>query len=198
MKINLNEKGFHLASLSTNMRNCCEVASIKVNPVGESFKLQEGVMHLNSATYGTIPNLIPLNIKNVSERFKDLLQKALTLDSFNGSILLIHDGRIFSSSEIAKTLASIAKESVYIFDPLFQDEDASILQFKNFLAHTGDAILVSHQSFVTGIESCNVIYIMEGNSNVDAMLRCTLLRAVQTPWIKAYVSLTYLTIQVSI
>ena len=180
MKNNLKDNGFHLARLSTNMRNCCEVASIKVSPVGASFKLQMGVEHLNSATYGAIPNLIPLNNRNTNSRFKDVLREALSLESFDRSILLIHDGRIFDSNEIANILATFKTEKVFTFDPDLQEEDISKLQFEQFLSHTYDAVLISHQDYVTGIEACNVIYVMQGNSNVDAMLRCTLLRAVQS------------------
>ena len=184
MKNNLKNMGFHMAALGRNMRNSQQISNIKVDLVNNranyDVKLQQEIPHLKSATYGIIPTLIPLNERDKETKLEKVIKELI--NPLKNNVMVIYDDQKFNSKEIITKIQNVKKRTnVFVYDPKEEEDDEIkwIDELDQFVSHQDQAILVISMGLVAGVESRDVIYLMNCAYNLDANTRCTMLRCVQ-------------------
>ena len=187
MKEMFNDKGFHLASLSSNMRCTKEISNVEIDrESGGSYQMKEYTSRLKSSVIGTLPILIPICTKdpkngygrtNWTNAMKGIVQGNESLPNTDNWVIL-HDMTI-RSNQIKKQLkeAGMSKDIRTYSDD--QDEPTNLEELKYFVENQNSVLIVESKLF-TGCETANVIYLCNDSvGNEDSSLRCHLLRTVQ-------------------
>ena len=180
MRTELQENSFHFANLHANMRNSGPISEISLDSTSPVFNLAQHVPHLKAGLPGPIPCVLPLRDSDFKSDPQRILDHALKCMTAKGSILMLHDGEFFTTTELKQELDKLKTHYlVRNFDSEVQGLQGCENELMSFLGSMSEEILVSHQDFVTGIETPNVCFIMSDRSIDSASLRCTLFRAVE-------------------
>ena len=180
MIVELQENNFHFANLHANMRNSGPISKISLDSASKTFNLAKHVPLLNAAVPGPNPRVLPVRDDEFKYNPRKILDHALKTTSGNRKLLLLHDGKFFSNTELKQHLDQLnTHDLVRIFDSEIQGQKGCTDELLNFMQSSEKEILVSHQDFVTGIETPSVCFIMSDLSIDSASLRCTVFRAVE-------------------
>ena len=174
----LQDINFHFANLHANMRNSGPISEISLGSTSRTFNLAQHVPHLKAGVPGPIPCVLPVRDTYFNSDRKAILDHALRY--LSGSILMLHDGKYYTTNELDQELQKFnAKYRIRSFDSESQGLQRCTDELLDFLICQNKEIMVSHQDFVTGIETPNVCFIMSDRSIDSASLRCTVFRAVE-------------------
>ena len=174
----LQESNFHFANLHANMRNSGPISHISLDSTSPTFNLAQHVPHLKAGVPGPIPCVLPVRDTFFNSDRKAILDHALKC--LSGSILMVHDGKYYTTSELNQELQNFnANYRIRSFDSENQGLQGCTDELLNFLCCQNNEIMVTHQDFVTGIETPNVCFIMSDRSIDSASIRCTVFRAVE-------------------
>lgn len=183
MMKSLEEEGFHLARLSSNMRNTKEISQVKVDNETRDWKMNNIMTKLTSSTVGKIPLMILVH-KNDFDCETQLGQQAIqhalsSIDKNIENLVVFHDNT-FVTTEIKKRLAQATSKDIIMYPA--KDSEQSIKDLKRFLVKNkkpvkDEKILLLHEVFFVGCEASNIIYVTNDYNNSSA--RCSILRATQ-------------------
>ena len=202
MKRDLNQKGVHIASLSTNLRNTKEIGEVSRNAESHSFSSSTMEKHIEplvtKSTYvasSTRPLLIPMyrgkDFKQALERALESAQQStknvvIMYDDANSSFneicqTLLEPGLVNvspSSNKISQALLECGEENVLIHPNKSKNEDPTPLI--NYLKQPKGIYVVPDNNFV-GMESNSLIFIStqsDFNFYATKSIRCNISRAV--------------------
>lgn len=180
MKENLNNKGFHLASLGSNMRSTREISKLQVKCEGGDWGMKEYISTLKSSITGELPVLIRLHKKDQNTKLKVVLQEVLRPNKTgkDNNWVVLHDSG-FNSYELEQELVKVGLQKDIKLYANDKDEKDNLIDLEYFLNHD-NTILIVEDKFFTGCETTNVLYLCKGYlMGVNKSLRCTLFRAVE-------------------
>ena len=173
------EKTFAMPPLSKNMRN-----SEKINKASrelEAKDLQETIEMLPSpvtSTFQEDPILIPVNKGDLEFNFQNILDKILDPRK---KTLILHS-KSFKGNDlyllVQKSFPEIKQENLLRHDKYPACTSKEELQ--GFLKSSEKKIGIFQSAFVTGMESSNVIYILNAHEGSHDALRCPMTRAVSS------------------
>ena len=106
MMIELQENSFHFANLHANMRNSGPISQISLDSSSPIFNLAKHVPHLKAGVPGPIPCVVPVGETYFEKNGQTILDFSLKYMKSKGSILLLHDGKYFSSAELKHLLTN--------------------------------------------------------------------------------------------
>ena len=178
MKENLMEKGFHLASLGSNMRSTREIVNTRVISEYPHLKNQNYIAPLKSSVVGKLPVLIPLRIMERKMKLDGVLRDVLHPKDENESDkswVILHDEK-FDSQVIQQNLVDlgVTKEIKVYADDKDQKENEKDLRY---VVENRSTVLITEDRFFTGCETINILYLCETGS---PSMRCSMFRAVET------------------
>ena len=202
MKLDLQQNGVHIASLSTNLRNTKEIGEVSSNFISYSFSTN-AMAHtlyiepLVTKSTDVSSSTRPLVIPTYSEKhFKQALERALErAKQSTKNVVIMHDDATLSSNKISlletgevnvssspnqiyQTLVECGEENILIHPKKSKNEDPTPLI--NYLKQPKGIYVVSYNNFV-GMESNSVIFISTQSDfdfNSAKSIRCNLSRAV--------------------
>ena len=187
MKENLKNKGFHLASLASNMRSTREISKIQLNrDVDYGHSMQEHITKLKSSIAGKLPEIILINKRDQDSKLKDAFYDVLNITETSNSAnwTLLHASN-FSSYDIEKQLIKAGIQhniQIYAGD---KNETDNLKSVEHFLQND-TTLLVVEAKYFTGCETPNILYLLSDDGLTGAMThhtgdsnRCTMLRAVE-------------------
>ena len=189
MKINLQQNGVHIASLSTNLRNTKSVGEVSRNAKAFNARfannkmtqhIQPLVTKSTDVTSSTPPLLIPMYHKHREKHLKQALKRALErAKQSTKNVVIIFDERFLSSNKVYQSLLECGEETILIHPDKSQNEDPTPLI--NYLKQPKGIYVVPEDNFV-GMESNSVIFILsqsgENYINDATSIRCNISRAV--------------------
>ena len=191
MKIDLQQDGVHIASLSTNLRNTKEIGDVSRNATSftssyASNKMTQQIQPLGTKSTdvksSTPPLLIPMYLSNREMHFKLALKRALErAKQSTKNVVIIFNERYLSFNKIHQSLIECGEETILIHPNKSKNEDPTPLI--NYLKRPRGIYVVPDYNFV-GMESHSVVFISSQNDvsmiyNDDPnSVRCNISRAV--------------------
>ena len=188
MKNLLEDEGFHLASLGSNMRNTREISKVQLRH-DENTGLPQAkayISKLKSSVTGKTPTHIPIFESNgikytrrSMSKLKQALNDVLNSDrsQTNESWVILHDFAGPSSTDIGKLLNEIGRTDISVYHK-YQTQEKNDENLRNFLSG-GNKILVTESKYFTGCEARNILYIFSNQIHTYESPRSALLRAVE-------------------
>ena len=190
VKKSFQQNNFHIANLRANLRNSEQISKVTLDNAHDSFNVKNEVTHLKSSIKGEIPFLLPIHVNELKNNLAKTLHTAIQSITSRSSmvqavssrskIIILHDGQQFSSHQIEQSVNSLnSNYKVRVFEPDPENTTLSEMEFIAFLRSIKNEILISHQEFIVGAESCNVIFLSSDKNCFNSSFRCTLFRAVE-------------------
>ena len=96
----LQESGFHIANLKSNMRNTGPISSIGLDSTHGTLNVTNYVRHLKSSVEGAVPMIVPVHVSALKANLKSILRHTLESKSITGSVVILYSGRQFKSHEL--------------------------------------------------------------------------------------------------